>query len=111
MYRPSRDSPRAACRAALVPPRRSSRAKTLCGERLRQTICQQRESYARLCLKAIASAADVHSRASFRVFLDLTQNLVGDGRGVALAEYDVLQKVLERVALAPAEIDVRNFAR
>ena len=48
-------------------------------------------------------------RAGARVRLGLAQDLVRHRRDVALAEQDVADQVLERVALGPAEVGVRDL--
>src|SRR5205814_4574371 len=61
-------------------------------------------------LAAPGRSADMDRRAPRGVVLGLAQHLVGERGGVPLAEEDVLGQVLQRVALDPAEVDVRPLA-
>src|SRR5205085_4770099 len=56
------------------------------------------------------SAADVHDRPALRVFFGLAQDFARHGRGVAFTKDDVIEQILQRVAFAPTEIDVRHLA-
>ena len=55
-------------------------------------------------------SGDVDHRAPLGVGLGLSQDLVRDGRDVALAEEDETGEVLQRIPLGPTEVDVRALA-
>src|ERR1044072_515904 len=52
----------------------------------------------------------MHNGAPAAIFLCLSSYFVSDRSGVAFTKRDVLQQVRDRIAFAPAKVDVRQFA-
>src|ERR1043165_2740664 len=63
-----------------------------------------------ICTPQSRSSADMHNGSALRVFFGLPEHFARHGRGVAFTEDDVTEQILQRVALAPTEIDVRHLA-
>src|SRR6185503_3341991 len=62
-------------------------------------------------LRSCISPTYMNDGPALRVFLSLTQYFMSDWGRITFAECYVLQEVRQRVTLAPAKIDVREFPR